>query len=86
MTHRKTGQNHLKPEELVYNTLKTGVHHVYNSSKSNDLANEKASISRLYTELQKKPISHFSSQLWKKKFRNANIFYTIFLNNRFCIK
>ena len=28
----------------------------------------------LYTQLQKKPISHFSGHLWKPELRNENIF------------
>ena len=28
----------------------------------------------IYTQLQKKPISHFSGQLWKSELRNENIF------------
>ena len=28
----------------------------------------------IYTQLQKKPISHFSGQLWKTELRNENIF------------
>ena len=27
-----------------------------------------------YTQLQKKPLSHFSGQLWKSELRNENIF------------
>ena len=30
----------------------------------------------LYTQLQKKPISHFSGQFWKSELRNENIFIT----------
>ena len=39
----------------------------------------------LYTDLQKKPVSHFPGQYWRGQIRYEKIFYIIFFNNHFCI-
>ena len=57
-THAKTSQNQLKPEEQVYISktnvyhVNTDVYHLYTSSKSNDLANNKASHFNIYNKTQ----------------------------------
>ena len=38
-----------------------------------------------YTQLQKKPVSHFYGN-YGKIIKNQTIFYTIFFNNQLCIK
>ena len=39
----------------------------------------------MYTQLQKKPISHFPGQLWKSELRNENIVIPYSVANLFCI-
>ena len=49
-------------------------------NKSNEMLFQKVQqrhtrlINTIYTQLQKKPISHFSGKLWKTEYRNENIF------------
>ena len=38
------------------------------------LAKSNSAVWNIHTQLQKKPISHFSGQLWKSELRNKNIF------------
>ena len=42
-----------------------------------NLTDKDTNVNKNYTQLQKKPISHFSGELWKIEVRNENIFIPI---------
>ena len=68
----------------VFHISYVGKHFVnFSPSSQNFIENRKRKVLEIldslpylsiYTQLQKKPISHFSGQLWKSELRNENIF------------